>query len=254
MHSELTTSHVTLDFAPESETGSTEQLDNLLQQSLSDAGHDLTHVTVAVPETEAVSTEHPLAVAPDAEINSAAELQLPPVDESPTETALHTPEPLDDTPVQNLDYHTEVTGDAEPLLESVEEPSPATAAAESAAPAESAVPGVGGTIASVDDTLLLTRKALEFLGDYERTIGVDDLHERVSATHLVAATLNEESPDAQNAAAPAAVVNGALTPEVLEAVVTRIVERMQPKVLEVLTREILRPVVEALVQRELSKY
>jgi hypothetical protein len=43
------------------------------------------------------------------------------------------------------------------------------------------------------------------------------------------------------------------SPEVIEAVVTRIVERMQPKVLDMVTREILRPVVEALVRREIEK-
>jgi hypothetical protein len=50
-----------------------------------------------------------------------------------------------------------------------------------------------------------------------------------------------------------AAASGALSPEVVEAVVTRIVERMQPKIMELVTREILRPVVEALVRREASK-
>jgi hypothetical protein len=44
-----------------------------------------------------------------------------------------------------------------------------------------------------------------------------------------------------------------LTAEEIEVTVTRIVERMQPKVTELLTREILRPIVEALLQGELSK-
>jgi hypothetical protein len=49
--------------------------------------------------------------------------------------------------------------------------------------------------------------------------------------------------------------NGALqTPEMLEAIVTRIVERMQPQVIDVVTREILRPLVEALVRREIDKH
>jgi hypothetical protein len=50
-----------------------------------------------------------------------------------------------------------------------------------------------------------------------------------------------------------AASSGTLSPEVVEAVVTRIVERMQPKIMELVTREILRPVVEALVRREVDK-
>jgi CheY-like chemotaxis protein len=50
-----------------------------------------------------------------------------------------------------------------------------------------------------------------------------------------------------------AAASGTLDPEVVEAVVTRIVERMQPKIMELVTREILRPVVEALVRREVEK-
>jgi hypothetical protein len=44
----------------------------------------------------------------------------------------------------------------------------------------------------------------------------------------------------------------AMDPRQLEEIVTRVVERMQPQVLEVITREILRPVVEALVRRQLE--
>jgi hypothetical protein len=66
-----------------------------------------------------------------------------------------------------------------------------------------------------------------------------------SATSLTSGltkpALNESSP------------SGTLTPEMVEAVVNRIVDRMQPKVLEMLTREVLRPVVEALVRREIGK-
>jgi hypothetical protein len=42
-------------------------------------------------------------------------------------------------------------------------------------------------------------------------------------------------------------------PATIEAVVLRVIERMQPKIIELVTRELLRPVVEALVQRELEK-
>ncbi len=42
-------------------------------------------------------------------------------------------------------------------------------------------------------------------------------------------------------------------PQVIEAVVARVVERLQPQVVDIVTREILRPVVEALVRRTLEK-
>jgi hypothetical protein len=49
--------------------------------------------------------------------------------------------------------------------------------------------------------------------------------------------------------------NGAVqSPEMVEAIVSRIVERMQPQVIDIVTREILRPLVEALVRREIDKH
>ncbi len=42
-------------------------------------------------------------------------------------------------------------------------------------------------------------------------------------------------------------------PQLVEAVVARVIEHMQPQIVEVVTREILKPVVEALVRRELEK-
>jgi CheY-like chemotaxis protein len=43
-------------------------------------------------------------------------------------------------------------------------------------------------------------------------------------------------------------------PELVDAVVAQVIERMQPQLLEIVTREILKPVVEALVRRELEKH
>jgi len=40
---------------------------------------------------------------------------------------------------------------------------------------------------------------------------------------------------------------------VLEALVQRVIEKMQPQMLDLVTRELLRPVVESLVQKELEK-
>jgi CheY-like chemotaxis protein len=42
-------------------------------------------------------------------------------------------------------------------------------------------------------------------------------------------------------------------PRVVEDIVARVVERMQPQILEIITREVLRPVVEALVRRQLEQ-
>lgn len=42
-------------------------------------------------------------------------------------------------------------------------------------------------------------------------------------------------------------------PQVVEGIVARVVERMQPQILDIITREVLRPVVEALVRRQLEQ-
>jgi CheY-like chemotaxis protein len=42
-------------------------------------------------------------------------------------------------------------------------------------------------------------------------------------------------------------------PRIVEDIVARVVERMQPQILEIITREVLRPVVEALVRRQLEQ-
>ena len=44
-----------------------------------------------------------------------------------------------------------------------------------------------------------------------------------------------------------------LSPDEVEAVIQRVIARMQPQILEIVTREILRPLVEALVRHELTK-
>lgn len=80
---------------------------------------------------------------------------------------------------------------------------------------------------------------------------------RASAPRL-SEPVREPAPVAAASASLAAVPqtgNGALqTPEMVEAIVSRIVERMQPQVIDVVTREILRPLVEALVRREIDKH
>jgi NADPH-dependent 7-cyano-7-deazaguanine reductase QueF len=39
----------------------------------------------------------------------------------------------------------------------------------------------------------------------------------------------------------------------IEAVVNRLLERMQPEIMEVVNREVLRPAIEAIVRREMKK-
>jgi hypothetical protein len=48
-------------------------------------------------------------------------------------------------------------------------------------------------------------------------------------------------------------IGGTSDPRVVEDIVARVVERMQPQILEIITREVLRPVVEALVRRQLDQ-
>jgi CheY-like chemotaxis protein len=43
------------------------------------------------------------------------------------------------------------------------------------------------------------------------------------------------------------------TPEMIDAVVNRLLERMQPQIMEVVNREVLRPAIEAIVRREMEK-
>lgn len=43
------------------------------------------------------------------------------------------------------------------------------------------------------------------------------------------------------------------TPEMIDAVVNRLLERMQPQIMEVVNREVLRPAIEAIVRREIKK-
>jgi CheY-like chemotaxis protein len=54
------------------------------------------------------------------------------------------------------------------------------------------------------------------------------------------------------ASAPGATPTSA-TPEMIEAVVSRLLERMQPQIMEVVNREVLRPAIEAIVRQEMKK-
>jgi CheY-like chemotaxis protein len=58
--------------------------------------------------------------------------------------------------------------------------------------------------------------------------------------------------DLLSASAPGATPTSP-TPEMIEAVVNRLLERMQPQIMEVVNREVLRPAIEAIVRQEIKK-
>jgi hypothetical protein len=60
-----------------------------------------------------------------------------------------------------------------------------------------------------------------------------------------------ESPT--QAAPPSSPAPAAPDPALVEAVVQRVLDKMRPQVVDIITKEFLRPVVEALVQREIKK-
>lgn len=86
--------------------------------------------------------------------------------------------------------------------------------------------------------------------------GVNDA--RASALKIVpAAHTAPEAPEPE-AAPETPVASGnplgaSPSPEAVEAAIQRVMERMQPQIAELVTRDILRPLVEALVQKELKK-
>jgi CheY-like chemotaxis protein len=73
------------------------------------------------------------------------------------------------------------------------------------------------------------------------------------STALLPADFAAESPELESAESLDSPIASRLDPMVIEAIAQRVIERMQPKIIELVTRELLRPAVEALVQRELDK-
>lgn len=61
-----------------------------------------------------------------------------------------------------------------------------------------------------------------------------------------------EQVDSLSASAPAAAP-ASPSPEMIEAVVNRLIERMQPEIMEVVNREVLRPAIEAIVRQQMKK-
>jgi hypothetical protein len=60
-------------------------------------------------------------------------------------------------------------------------------------------------------------------------------------------------PSAPASAMTAPEQTSAADAEMVEAVVQRVLDKMRPQVVEIITKEFLRPIVQALVQREMSK-
>jgi CheY-like chemotaxis protein len=163
--------------------------------------------------------------------------------------------------------------DPSPLIERTEEIEPTTAAELtdfawatpaqpdelSIAPPQPAAPSDTSAAQAKNDPAAQARPALETLAPFLASI--------TSAASTRGAGLSELfdfEPPAQSADAsgqdafesspesihlPAAP----LDPSLIEAIAQRVIERMQPQVIELVTRELLRPAVEALVQRELEK-
>ena len=61
-----------------------------------------------------------------------------------------------------------------------------------------------------------------------------------------------EQKDSLSAFAPA-TPQASPSPEMIEAVVNRLLERMQPQIIEVVNREVLRPAIEEIVRQEMKK-
>ena len=65
----------------------------------------------------------------------------------------------------------------------------------------------------------------------------------------IPASLGADTPPALGNVAP----NGSPDPALVEAVVQRVLDKLRPQVVEIITKEFLRPIVQALVHREIEK-
>jgi CheY-like chemotaxis protein len=81
------------------------------------------------------------------------------------------------------------------------------------------------------------------------TLPGSDVTPETSAPRASEAKRNDSTPAFGQAIPP----SSSPTPEMIEAVVNRLLERMQPQIMEVVNREVLRPAIEAIVRREMKK-
>jgi hypothetical protein len=70
-----------------------------------------------------------------------------------------------------------------------------------------------------------------------------------SVAQIPSATPVDAQPASSNSASPVSP-----DPALVEAVVQRILDKMRPQVVDIITKEFLRPIVQALVHREIEKH
>jgi CheY-like chemotaxis protein len=177
-------------------------------------------VTETAPSTVSAEEPHASGSAPEATHKESAVAHDAPLEPAESDR-VH--QPLVDAPWTSLHWSAALQNhEAKPdamLPETPDTSAPETSAPQMATPSERA-----------DDSALAHAKASDI------------------ALAAIPADVHDALP-----AANASAVQEPQTPEEMEATVTRMLERMQPKVAELLTREILRPIIEALVRGELSK-
>ena len=208
----------------------------------------------AAPETHAASAAPLHAAEPSVEDT----LPLPEtmVDSTALEmTPLDSPLPQPETKLTEAEPAAMVAKeDAESSLLELEESSPAFA--QGTAPAVSSAPEPGPAIQR--PALRQESSEPNFASDWPPTfvpVTSTNAHEaqppslEVSVSSVPLAIHHEA--EAEPAPEPATVA--ALSPEAQETVIQRVIERMQPQIVELVTRQILRPLVESLVRSELSQ-
>ena len=162
--------------------------------------------------------------------------------ESKSQEAAPKPAPLAATPSQSS---TEDTARSLPKLDWADwaasvQPRQAEPVAENAKPSNSVLPPVRSPLPPANgksSTISALAAALE------RAAG----HQGNNA--------NTPAPSSSEASslAPAPTSSGAPDPALVEAVVQRVLDKMRPQVVDIITKEFLRPVVQALVHREITK-
>jgi hypothetical protein len=104
-----------------------------------------------------------------------------------------------------------------------------------------ALPNHDAVIAAATEAARLAFSELNTLPGSGASVETSDRHPSVT-----------EHKDSFSAPVPAAMP-AAPTPEMIDAVVNRLLEHMQPQIMEVVNREVLRPAIEAIVRREMKK-
>lgn len=182
-------------------------------------------------------------------------------------------EPLAEQPVKASTHVSEKTTQEIPapspiLVPVIEEPAapvadetPVVAAAEAAVPEPPAVvPQKQETPVRVaDQSTTDTARSIPKQGwaDLTASLGLHAMEE-VNSQHKAESSVSTKDPAAPSATAtPATGLNGlsgSPDPALVEAVVQRVLDKMRPQVVDIITKEFLRPIVQALVHREIEKH